>query len=296
MYNENAQKNLTREWTRDAVDVHIHSGPDVLHRPFDDEEVAIAARDAGMEAILIKNHDVSTARSAYLVNKRVDGIKVFGGIVLNWMVGGINPKAVESTLKLGGKEVWLPTFDAQHVKLTEAKKSGLKNKEGNILVEPGISILRNNELIDEVKEIVDMVREYNAVLGTCHISKKEISTLIQYTKKIGNVKVLITHPVYKYPDLDPQFVKELVGDGVYVEICAGNFFPTLGDITVKDAAKMIKTVGPENCVISSDSGAKFVPIAPEALRVFAEYLFKEDFSRDELYLMLAKNPKRILDL
>jgi len=31
MYNENEQKNLTREWTRDAVDVHIHSGPDVLH-------------------------------------------------------------------------------------------------------------------------------------------------------------------------------------------------------------------------------------------------------------------------
>lgn len=56
MYNEDEQKNLTREWTRDAVDVHIHSGPDVLHRPFDDEKVAIAARGAGMEAILIKNH------------------------------------------------------------------------------------------------------------------------------------------------------------------------------------------------------------------------------------------------
>lgn len=39
---------------------------------------------------------------------------MFGGITLNRQVGGINPYAVESALKLGGKVVWLPTQSARN--------------------------------------------------------------------------------------------------------------------------------------------------------------------------------------
>ncbi|OGD13929.1 hypothetical protein A2V47_03805 [Candidatus Atribacteria bacterium RBG_19FT_COMBO_35_14] len=308
MHNENKQYNLGKDWNLNGViDTHIHGGPDIKPRLVDDEEIAIAAREAGMEAILIKNNDVSTARSTYFVNKHVSGIKIFGGIALNWSVGGINPKAVKATLELGGKEVWMPTFDAQNhanffgltgypVVGSNEKKPGLAIKQRDIPKEPGISILKNNELIGEVKEIVNMVREYNAIIGTGHLSKKEIGILIQYIKGIGGVKVFITHPLYMVPNLDPHFVKELVGDGVYAELCAINFFPTKGDKTIEEEVKMIKTVGPENCIISSDSGSRDVPISPKALRIFAEWLFKEGISRDELYLMMAKNPKKVLDL
>ena len=65
-----------------------------------------------MKAILLKCHHENTVSRAYLVQRVIPGIRVFGGIVLNYYVGGINPAAVEASLRLGGKEVWMPTVDA----------------------------------------------------------------------------------------------------------------------------------------------------------------------------------------
>lgn len=48
-----------------------------------------------MEAIVLKNHVALTADRAWLVGKHVQGIKIFGGVVLNGPSGGINPEAVE---------------------------------------------------------------------------------------------------------------------------------------------------------------------------------------------------------
>ena len=42
--------------------------------------------------------------------QQVEGIKVFGGVVLDYHAGGLNPMAVEPAVKMGGKIVWLPTY------------------------------------------------------------------------------------------------------------------------------------------------------------------------------------------
>ena len=73
-----------------------------------------------MRGILLKNHISETASRAALIMKVVPGIEVFGGIVLNKAVGGINPDAVEWMHRVygsRGKVVWLPTFESdKHVK------------------------------------------------------------------------------------------------------------------------------------------------------------------------------------
>ena len=56
-----------------------------------------------MKAVVLKNHFGSTAARAVLVNKIVPQIEVFGGIVLNHSVGGINPQAVVAMHRIGGK-------------------------------------------------------------------------------------------------------------------------------------------------------------------------------------------------
>src|SRR4030095_5409918 len=69
---------------------------------------------------VLKNHISETASRASLVMKVVPGIEVFGGVVLNTPVGGINPAAVEWVHRVygsRGKVVWLPTFESdKHVK------------------------------------------------------------------------------------------------------------------------------------------------------------------------------------
>ena len=103
-----------------VIDMHVHSHPDVFGRNMDDIDVATLAKARGMRGILLKNHISETASRAALVMKVVPGIEVFGGIVLNNAVGGINPDAVEWMHRVyggRGKVVWLPTFESdKHVK------------------------------------------------------------------------------------------------------------------------------------------------------------------------------------
>ena len=95
-----------------AVDVHVHSEPDLFPRIADDVGVARHAASLGLRALSLRCHSERTTSRAYMAMQQVPGIQVVGGIVLNRAVGGINPAAVEAALQLGGKHVWMPTVDA----------------------------------------------------------------------------------------------------------------------------------------------------------------------------------------
>src|SRR4026209_2093997 len=128
-----------------VIDMHVHSHPDVFGRNMDDIDVATLAKAKGMRGIVIKNHISEPASRAALVMKVVPGIEVFGGIVLNKAVGGVNPDAVEWMHRVyggRGKFVWLPTFDAdKHIKT-------LVNKDGSgLVVAPGGKVTDETEAV-----------------------------------------------------------------------------------------------------------------------------------------------------
>src|SRR3989442_1182244 len=107
------------ELLKNAIDIHVHSSPDLYRRISDHFEVARAARDAGFRALVIKSHNFGTAARALMVQKEIDGIDVFGSLVLNLATGGLNPVAVETAIKYGAKQIYLPTVDsANHASLT----------------------------------------------------------------------------------------------------------------------------------------------------------------------------------
>jgi hypothetical protein len=80
-----------------------------------------------MKAVVYKGHSMPSTRSAYFVQKAVDlwaeqhnkgKIDVRGGVMLNDAVGGLNPEAVLTSYRIGGKHVWLPNKDSSfHHKL-----------------------------------------------------------------------------------------------------------------------------------------------------------------------------------
>lgn len=85
-----------------AIDFHVHSAPDAFARNISDIEVARLAARRGMRAIVLKNHITMTADRAALVAEVVPDIEVFGGIVLNKAVGGLNPVAIEVMATMSG--------------------------------------------------------------------------------------------------------------------------------------------------------------------------------------------------
>ena len=61
-----------------AIDIHIHSAPDVYPRILNDVELALSAKENGMRGILVKNHFVQTASQADVASEIAD-FQVFGG-------------------------------------------------------------------------------------------------------------------------------------------------------------------------------------------------------------------------
>ena len=92
-----------------AVDPHVHSGPSIAPRAIDHLNLAKELSGSGFAAIVTKDHDYSGVMCAKMIADHYPDLKtkVFSGIVLNNVVGGLNPYAVEHTAASGGKIVWI---------------------------------------------------------------------------------------------------------------------------------------------------------------------------------------------
>src|SRR6516162_10940411 len=101
---------------KNAIDPHVHSGPSIAARAIDHLDLVRQMSEAGFAAVVTKDHDYSGVATAALISKHYPELrtKIFSGIVLNNVVGGLNPYAVEHTAALGGKIVWLPTLAAEN--------------------------------------------------------------------------------------------------------------------------------------------------------------------------------------
>ena len=107
-------KEIMMKMIEGSVDFHIHVSPDpFVERIADAHEVALQARQIGMKAVVLKSHAYPTAPLAQMAGKAVEGIEVAGSLALNDGVGGINPRAVEVSARMGARVVWMPTLSSR---------------------------------------------------------------------------------------------------------------------------------------------------------------------------------------
>jgi len=280
-----------------AVDLHCHPYPDLFPRLADDVDIVLAARDAGMKALVLKCHHESTVSRAYLVQRMVPGIRVFGGVVLNSYVGGINPAAVEAALRLGGKEVWMPTVDAGYHAQIHGGTGGYDNQRGGRQAAEGIWVTdREGRLHPEVKDVIALVAEHRAILGTCHLSPAEIVALVREARDVGVEKIVVTHPFFKVPNLDLDTLEELARLGAMPEFGYCTISPAWQYAAPAKIVAAVRRVGAERCLLVSDTGQRHNPLPSEALRVFAQTVFEKGLSEAEVTTMTARNPSDLLDL
>ena len=212
-----------------VIDMHVHSSPDVVKRRMDDLDVARAAARRGMRAVVLKSHRTLTADRAYLVQRSVPGLRIFGSIVLNHPVGGLNPFAVETALRLGAAVVWMPTFSAS----AEPDPLG-----------PPISILEDGRVTADVCEILRLIAEFGAVLATGHISPAEVDKLVPVARAAGVRKIVVTHPEHA-PVLMAPLAQEELRDryGVLFERCLITTTIGGGEMQLPALADRIRRVG-----------------------------------------------------
>jgi hypothetical protein len=273
-----------------------------MHRtyggPLIDMEDAIAAQNAGMKAIVLKCHHENTVSRAYLVQRMVPNIKVFGGVVLNSYVGGINPAAVEAALRLGGVEVWMPTIDAGYHAQIHGGTGGYDAQQGGRAGGEGIWIQdKDGRLKPEVVDVLKLIAEHGAILGTCHLSPDEIMVLVAQARELGVEKIVVTHPFFKVPKLTLQAIEELVRLGAMPEFGYCTVSPAWQYSSPEIVAEAILRVGASRCLLVSDTGQRHNPLPSEALRVFAQTLFERGIEDDKsIRAMISNNPYDLLDL
>jgi hypothetical protein len=288
------------ELLQGAVDMHIHSAPSLFPRLVDHVEAAEGARKSGMKAVVLKEHHGYTSDRMYFVRKLVTGIEVFGGVVLNNAVGGINPYAVDAAIKLGAKIVWFPTLSAKnHLDQMGGPEFGssMKQKAQNVIVEKPVRVFNDQgHLIPEVYEVIDLVREHDIMLATGHLSIPEARSVIKAAKERGVKRLYVNHPEYIINGTVEE-QKELADMGAFIEHLAIFMYPMWPTKAGIDGiVEMIKAVGPERTVLATDLGQVHNPPPWEGLRMFLRVLLEKGIPKEHLKRMVQDNPCYLLNI
>lgn len=273
------------------IDMHIHAAPDVRARKLDDLELMEASVQRGVRAIVLKSHNVPTADRAYLVNRvaaeKYPDVKftAFGGLCLNRPVGGLNPDAVETSLKLGAKVIWLPTNTAEN----HYRKNGKDPSKG-------VVVTRDGKAVDELQDIFALVKQYNAVLATGHIGAEECFPVVEAARAAGVEKIVITHPEFWVVGMTPEQQADIVRkydvllESVYAQPVNSSY-----KINIPDNIAAMKAIGPEHFVISTDSGQTVNPYWYESYTTYFKAV-SEVFTSEQVRRMTHDNPAWLLDI
>lgn len=277
-----------------AVDMHVHTAPDLVERFQTDVELARAANAAGMAGVVVKSHVVPTVGRVDLVNQAVGEDVLHGGVACNGTVGGLNRDAVETALELGGKMVWLPTaWSANHA--SQARAAGVERFVGQRVPDEDeeIPVAVDGEITAATAEILDLAAEYDAVVGTGHATPDEIEAVAAACADRG-VDCLVNHPCFRVVDVSLDRQERLAEMGAVMEYCAYAVEGTDGH-TVERVAEAIDRVGPDQAVLATDYGQAENPPVP-GLREFAETVFDAGLDREAVRRCLVDTPTELLDL
>lgn len=279
-----------------AIDIHVHSAPDVYPRILNDVELARHAKEMGMQAFLIKNHFTETAGRAQVASAETE-FNVFGGIALNFSVGGLNPDAVDVALKLGAKTVWMPTLHSRKFVIDKSHVAHLAGEIREGL--EGIYLLNDDgSLKKEVYPILDLIAQWDSSLATGHISKEESKVLVAEAVKRGVKRIVITHPLASFIDFSGDEMKEILDLGAtYLEHVYNDTTRQVSHpIEREELFGGIKSVGADYCIMSTDSGQWLNPVPVQQMGIYIQDMLNFGFSPKEIRTMVTDNPAKLLSL
>ena len=271
----------------DAVDIHVHFAPDPkVERRGDAIEVAQQAAAMGMRGLVLKSHEYPTHPVAYTASRAVPGISLVGGIALDEEVGGLNPAAVEASANMGGRVVWMPTFSAR----ADKEHKGLPG---------GIYVLdEGGRLVPEAHAILGIVKQHDMVLATGHLSTRESMVLVEEARNMGIHRVVVTHGTTMsfLTGMTVEDMKAMAGMGAFIEHCIHVMMPLAFRLSPTELADVLRAIGSEHCIISTDFGQAYHPMPPEGMRMGIATLLQAGLEEVEVGMMVKDNPSRLLGL
>jgi hypothetical protein len=285
----------SKELLKGAIDTHIHTAPDIYPRSVTVYEAAQNAKAAGMKAILVKSHCTDTSDRAELT-RQLTGFPVYGGVTLNYPVGGLNIHAVRESIRQGGKQVWMPSTSAVPF-MRQAETVPHLAKTLPLGVD-GMTILqKDGRLAPEIKPILSLIAEADISLASSHVSPAEGLLLVKAAGEAGVKRITITHPHAGFLGYSVEQMIELGKLGAKLEFHYAFATRMIRNPTpVAELAGSIRRIGPEHVILATDGGQAGNPPPHEMLRLFIAGMLEAGFSDEEIHTMTVRNPAWILKL
>ena len=283
-----------------AVDPHVHSGPSIAPRAIDHLDLVMSCSDAGFAAVVTKDHDYSGVMCAQLIRDHNPDLKtrIFSGIVLNNVVGGFNPYAVEHTAAMDGRIVWLPTLAAEN-HLTWEKTSGWVHPASTQKIRPAaaVPLFENGKLRPEVLDVLDVVARTGMALASGHIHVSETKLVFAEARKRGVERLIFTHPE-DIVGASFSDTKEIAAMGAYVEHSLGFFIDgsKFKNRTIEELRAFIDCVGVEKTILCSDLGQVGSITPVEGMRRGVAMCLALGYSDAQAHAMVARNSANVIGL
>ena len=330
MLPEGRSLELSEELLKGSIDIHVHAGPHIFSSPrrVDPYRAAVAARDAGMRAIVYMDVFEMSNGTAWLVNRVVPDFVTYGGIILNTVYGGMNPRAVKTALHYGDGAKYV-SFGAHSTYYQAAREGRLVDGEFVPLsslypkfkeeeLDRCISIPVDEAPGPQLDEILSLIASSPHVyMITGHVSAEEAVRLVDLSREYGIGKVVVSSAVTKIASRGQ--LEHMADAGALIEYTLAAYTHTTSIPKthyyvereyasidegmsggpgggVKGAAEQILGLGAERCVIATDFGVYTLPEPVEGFREFIACLLDLGLSREEIRKLSKENPERLLGL
>ena len=327
---EGRSLDLSMDLLRGAIDIHVHAGPHIFSSPrrVDPFQAAQQARDAGMRAIVYMDVFEMSNGTAWLVNRAVPDFRTYGGLILNTVYGGMNPRAVKTALYYGDGAKYI-SFGA-HSTYFQAMREG-RIVDGRFVPLSELYPKFKHEELDrciripvdekpgpELDEILHLIADHPHVyLNTGHVSVPEAMRLVDLAQEYGIEKVLVASSVTKIASMAE--LRRMADQGAFIEYTLAAYTHTTPIPKthyyvereyvsidegmsegpgggVRTVAEQIDALGPEHCIIATDLGVYTLPEPVEGLREFIACLLDLGITPDVIRTLVATNPARLLGL
>jgi len=320
---------LSQELLKNSIDIHVHAGPHIFSSPrrVDPFQAARQARDAGMQSIVYMDVFEMSNGTAWLVNREVPDFKVYGGLILNTVYGGMNPRAVKTALKYGDGAKYI-SFGA-HSTYYQAAREGRVIDDKFVPLSELYPKFKTEELdrciripdeapSPELDEILKLIADNPHVyMITGHVSADEGVRLVDFAEEYGIEKVVVSSAVTKIASMDQ--LQYMADKGAFIEYTLAAYTHTTTipkthyyvereyasidegmsgteEGGVKHVAEQIMELGAEHCVICTDFGVYTLPEPVEGFREFIACLLDMGVPQEDIRKLSKTNPETILGL
>lgn len=329
----NRSMDLPRDLLRGTIDLHVHAGPHLTSSPrsVDPMEAALQAKAVGMRGLVYMDVMENSSGIAWLVNRIVDDIELFGGIILNTVYGGMNPRAVRTALYYGdgAKFVSFGAHSTYHLASQEGRMvdgqpvlmQDLYPKFAEQELARAIRIPLEDPVPGDLDEILTLLGEHPDVyVNTGHVSAEEALRLLELAPRYGIEmdRILVAHVARNDMTMDQQ--KQVAAAGAWLEgtyadcgvypggIGRTHYYPEKEYINqlsisgpgaprnVGDLGRQIREIGIDHFILGTDYGIRGVATPVEGMRQLIANLLDMDFSIEEIRQLTGGNAAKLLGL